>query len=67
VCAHRQWRSPTTLRSNPQGWILSGRRDPRVCLGIDRTPMKPLEYVEPKRGEIGDEKSKLLLLLGHEK
>jgi hypothetical protein len=29
--------------------------------------MKPLEYVEPKRGEIGDEKSKLLLLLGHEK
>jgi hypothetical protein len=28
-----------------------GRRDPRVCLGIDRPPKMPLVDVEPKRGE----------------
>jgi hypothetical protein len=32
-----------------------------------QTTKTPLDDVEPKRGEIGDEKAKLLLLLGHEK
>jgi hypothetical protein len=29
----------------------SGRRDPRVCLGIDRPSKTPLNDVEPKRCE----------------
>jgi hypothetical protein len=29
----------------------SGRRDRRVCLGIDRPPKTPLVDVEPKRSE----------------
>jgi hypothetical protein len=29
----------------------SGRRDPRLCLGIGRPPKTPLIDVEPKRGE----------------
>jgi hypothetical protein len=30
---------------------LSGRRDPRVCLGISRSPKTPLNNVEPETGE----------------
>jgi hypothetical protein len=29
----------------------SGRRDPRVCLGIGRPPKTPLNDVEQERGE----------------
>jgi hypothetical protein len=29
----------------------SGRKDPRVCLAIDRPPKTPLVNVEPNRGE----------------
>jgi hypothetical protein len=34
---------------------------------IGMPPNIPSDDVEPKRGENGDEKAKLLLLLGHEK
>jgi hypothetical protein len=33
------------------GGTLSGRRHPRVCLGIGRPHKTPLFDVEPKRGE----------------
>jgi hypothetical protein len=43
------------LHSRPRSRLprgtLSGRRDPRVCLGVDRPPKTPLVDVEPKRGE----------------
>jgi hypothetical protein len=29
----------------------SGRRDPKVCLGIERLPKTTLVDIEPKRGE----------------
>jgi hypothetical protein len=29
----------------------SGRRDPRLCLGIDRPPKTSLVEIEPNRGE----------------
>ena len=49
VCA--EWRhSPTTSGSRPPGGTPSGRRDPRVCLGIGRPPNTPLDDVESKRG-----------------
>jgi hypothetical protein len=38
-----------------------------VCLGIGRPAKSPSNDIEPKRGEIGDEKAKLLLLTGHKK
>jgi hypothetical protein len=38
-------------RSHLPGGTPSGRRDPRVCLGIDRPPKMPLVDVEPKRSE----------------
>jgi hypothetical protein len=38
----------------------SGRRVPRFCLGVGRPPKTPLDDVEPKRGEVGDEKATLL-------
>jgi hypothetical protein len=43
------------IRSRPRsrlpGETPSGRRDPRVCLGIGMPPKTPLVDVEPKRGE----------------
>jgi hypothetical protein len=39
------------------------KRDPRVCLRIDRPPKMAPDDVEPKKVEIGDEKAKLLILL----
>jgi hypothetical protein len=43
------------LRSRPRSHLPegtpSGRRDPRVCLGVGRPPKTPLVDVEPKRGE----------------
>jgi hypothetical protein len=43
------------LRSGPRSRLprgtLSGRRDYRVCLGVDRPPKTSLVDVEPKRGE----------------
>jgi hypothetical protein len=43
------------LRSRPRSrqteGTPSGRRDPRVCLGVGRPPKMPLVDVEPKRGE----------------
>jgi hypothetical protein len=43
------------LRSRPRsrlpGETPSGRRDPRVCIGVSRPPKTPLVDVEPKRGE----------------
>jgi hypothetical protein len=43
------------LRSGPRSHLLggtpSGRRDPRVFLGVGRTPKTPLVDVEPNRGE----------------
>jgi hypothetical protein len=33
------------------GGTLSRRRDPTVCLGIDRLPKTPLVDIEPKGGE----------------
>jgi hypothetical protein len=33
------------------GGTSSGRRDPRLCLGIGRTPKTPLIDVEPKKDE----------------
>jgi hypothetical protein len=38
-------------RSRLPGWTPSGRRDPRVCLGVGRPPKTSLVDVEPKRGE----------------
>jgi hypothetical protein len=35
---------------DPPRWDLSGRRDYKVCLGVDRPPKTPLVDVEPKRG-----------------
>jgi hypothetical protein len=58
------------LRSKPRsrlpGGTPSGRRDPRVCLGVDRPPKAPLVDVEPKRCEDSRwRKPKLGLLLMH--
>jgi hypothetical protein len=39
------------LRSRLPGGTPSGRRDPRVCLGVGRPPKTPLVDVEPKRDE----------------
>jgi hypothetical protein len=43
------------LRSRPRsclpGGTSSGRRDPRVCLGVGRPPKTPLVDVELKKGE----------------
>jgi hypothetical protein len=43
------------LRSRPRsrlpGGTPSGRRDPRVCLGVGRPFKTSLVNVEPKRGE----------------
>jgi hypothetical protein len=36
-------------------------------LGLTLPPKIPPDDVEPKGGEIQDEKTKLLLLIGHEK
>jgi hypothetical protein len=66
VCAQKQRRSPTTPGSDLSRVTSSGRRDPRVCLGISRPLKTPPDEVEPKIGEIEDEKAKLRLLLGHE-
>jgi hypothetical protein len=47
-------------------WILlpgrtpSGRRDPRICLGIARPPETPLYDVESERGEGYREKATFL-------
>jgi hypothetical protein len=38
-------------RSRPPGGTLSGRRDPRVCPGVDRPTKTSLVDIEPKRGE----------------
>jgi hypothetical protein len=38
-------------RSHPPGGTLSGKRDRRVCLEVDRPPKTPLVVVELKRGE----------------
>jgi hypothetical protein len=38
-------------RSRLLGGTPSGRRDPRVCLGVGRPPKTPLIDVKPKRGE----------------
>jgi hypothetical protein len=46
--------SPTTPDLTLKG-TLSGRRDPKVCLGVSRPPKTPLDDVESKRGEDGDE------------
>jgi hypothetical protein len=48
--AQRRRSSPTTPGALPGG-ILSGRRDPKVCLGIDRLTKTLLNDMEPKRGE----------------
>jgi hypothetical protein len=43
------------IRSRPRSRLLrgtlSGRRDSRVCLGIDRPPKTPLIDIEPETGE----------------
>jgi hypothetical protein len=43
------------LRSGPRsrlpGGTPSGRRDPRLCLGVDRPAKAPQVDVEPKRGK----------------
>jgi hypothetical protein len=46
ACVHSRQRSPTASRSDP-----SGRRDPRICLGIGRPSKTPLDDIELKRGE----------------
>jgi hypothetical protein len=38
-------------RSRLSGATPSGRRDPRVCFGVDRPPKTSLVDVEPKRFE----------------
>jgi hypothetical protein len=38
-------------RSRIPGGTSSGRRDPRVCLGIGRPPKTSLVNIEPTRGE----------------
>jgi hypothetical protein len=51
-------------RSHLSGGNPSGRRDPRVCLGVGRPPKMPLVDVESKRGEdLWYKKAKLWLLL----
>lgn len=64
--AQRQWRSPTSPGSDPREGTPSGRRDPKIFLGIGRPPKTLSDDVELKRGEIEDDKVKLLLLLRHE-
>jgi hypothetical protein len=43
------------LRSRPRsrlsGGTPSGRRDLRVCFGVDRPPKTPLIGIDPKKGE----------------
>jgi hypothetical protein len=61
-----RWYAPgaRTIRDDVEGLLLhcrprsrlpkgtpSGRRDPRVCLSIDRPPKTPLVDIESKRGE----------------
>jgi hypothetical protein len=50
ACAEAMEFTNSTWISLPRG-TSSGRRDPRVCLGIDRTTKTPLNDVEPERGE----------------
>jgi hypothetical protein len=51
-------------RSRLPGGNPSGRRDPRVCLGIGKPPKMPLVDVEPKRdGDLRYREAKLELLL----
>jgi hypothetical protein len=38
-------------RSRLPGQIPSGKKDPRLCLGIGRPPKTHLVDIEPKRGE----------------
>jgi hypothetical protein len=38
-------------RSRLSGGTPSGRRDPRVCLGVGRPSKTPLVDVDPKRNE----------------
>ena len=53
-------RSPSALDLTPPGGTSSGRRDHRVCLGIDKLPKTPPNDVESKRGEDLDKKTTLL-------
>jgi hypothetical protein len=53
-------------RSRLPGEIPSGRRDPRVCLGVSRPHKTSLVNVESKRGEdLRQRETKLELLLMH--
>jgi hypothetical protein len=63
----RRRRSPIAPESDPPGGTPLERRDHMVCLGIGRLAKSPSDDIEPKRGEIVDEKAKLLLLIGHKK
>jgi hypothetical protein len=50
VCAGAVEFADDVWISLPRG-TPTGRRDPRVCLGISRPPKTPLNDIEPKRGE----------------
>jgi hypothetical protein len=55
ACEKGRWQSPTTPEYRLWG-DLSGRRDPKFCIGVDKPPKTRLADVESNRDEDGDER-----------